>query len=59
MNYAIIMADGVFGFFKRHRRKVVLAAGLAAGGYFLVDFVNNKFFELQDRLATQRTARDK
>ncbi|ANB11994.1 Pex3p [Sugiyamaella lignohabitans] len=43
---------------KRHKRKILVATGLVAGGYFVIDYVKNKFFELQDRLATERQARE-
>lgn len=53
------MLEGLTSFVKRHRRKIYIATGLAATGYFVIDYVKNKFFELQDRLATEHAAREK
>lgn len=52
------MLSGVSGFVHRHRKKLLVTTGLVAGGYFLVDYVKSKFFELQDRLATERAAKE-
>ncbi|CAN6604755.1 peroxisomal biogenesis factor 3 [Trichomonascus vanleenenianus] len=52
------MLGGISGFVRRHKRKIILVTGLAASGYFLVDYVKTKFFELQDRLATERAAKE-
>lgn len=52
------MLSGVSGFVRRHRKKLLVTTGIVAGGYFLVDYVKTKFFELQDRLATERAAKE-
>jgi peroxin-3 len=52
------MFDRVGGFLNRHKRKLLVTAGIVAGSYFIVDYVKTKFFELQDRLATERAAQD-
>lgn len=52
------MLDRIGGFLNRHKRKLVITAGMAAGSYFIVDYVKTKFFELQDRLATERAAQE-
>uniref|UniRef100_A0A060T8S8 Peroxin-3 n=1 Tax=Blastobotrys adeninivorans TaxID=409370 RepID=A0A060T8S8_BLAAD len=49
---------GLPDFVRRHRRKILVATGIAATGYLLVDYIKSKFFELQDRLATERAARE-
>lgn len=48
----------MFAFANRHKKKAFVTVGIAAAGYYLVDYVKNKFFELQDRLAAERTARE-
>lgn len=52
------MFDSIGGFLNRHKRKLMVMAGLTAGSYFIVDYVKTKFFELQDRLATERAAQE-
>lgn len=52
------MISGVSGYLHRHRKKILISGGLIAGGYFLVDYIKDKFFELQERLATERAARE-
>jgi hypothetical protein len=53
------MLEGITSFVKRHRRKIFVVTGIAATGYFVADYVKTKFFELQDRLATEHAAREK
>lgn len=52
------MISAVTGFLNRHKRKLFVAAGVIASGYLAVDYLKSKFFELQDKLATERAAKE-
>lgn len=52
------MISAISGFLNRHKRKFIVAAGVVASGYLAVDYLKTKFFELQDRLATERAAKE-
>ncbi|VVT54461.1 uncharacterized protein SAPINGB_P004087 [Magnusiomyces paraingens] len=52
------IVSSVGTFLKRHRRKLLVSAGIVASGYLAIDYLKNKFFELQDRLASERTAKE-
>lgn len=51
--------SSIGAFINRHRRKLFISAGIVASGYFAIDYLKNKFFEIQDRLATERSAKEK
>lgn len=53
------LLTSVKAFFTRHRRKIFVSLGLFASGYFAIDYLKNKLFEIQDRLATERSAKEK
>ena len=52
------MISAVTGFLNRHKRKFFVTAGVIASGYLAVDYLKSKFFELQDKLATERAAKE-
>lgn len=52
------MITAISGFLNRHKRKLLITAGVVASGYLAVDYLKTKFFELQDRLATERAAKE-
>lgn len=52
------LLTSVKAFFTRHRRKIFVSLGLFASGYFAIDYLKNKLFEIQDRLATERSAKE-
>lgn len=53
------LVSAISNFFSRHRRKLLVSAGAMAAGYFAVEYLKNKLFEIQDRLATERSAKEK
>lgn len=52
------MISAISGFLNRHKRKFLVAAGVVASGYFAVDYLKTKFFELQDRIASERAGKE-
>lgn len=52
------MISAISGFLNRHKRKFLVTAGIVASGYFAVDYLKTKFFELQDTLASDRAAKE-
>lgn len=51
--------SSVGAFLNRHRRKLFVSAGILASGYLAIDYLKNKFFEIQERYATERSAKEK
>lgn len=44
-------------FFRRHQKKVLALVGVALSSYLFIDYVKKKFFEIQGRLSSERTAK--
>lgn len=44
-------------FVKRHKKKVAALVGMALSTYLFVDYIKKKFFEIQSRMSTERTAK--
>lgn len=53
------MLEGITGFLNKHKRKIFIVTGVAASVYFVTDYLKYKLVELQDRIATERAAKDK
>lgn len=45
-------------FFRRHQRKIYVTLGIGASAYMLTQYVKTKFLELQERILTERLAKD-
>ncbi|CAG8547047.1 11936_t:CDS:2 [Funneliformis caledonium] len=52
------MISSSIGFLKRHKKKIFITLGITGGTYFLGKFATWKFFEMQERAASERTARE-
>lgn len=52
------MISAITGFLNRHKRKLLVTAGILASGYLAIDYLKSKFFELQDRLSSERAAKE-
>lgn len=46
-------------FLKKHQRKFFVTLGITGGIYFIGKWVSWKLFEMQERAAADRTAREK
>lgn len=44
-------------FVKRHQKKLLALVGVALSSYLFVDYVKKKFFEIQGRMSSERTAK--
>lgn len=52
------MISAITGFLNRHKRKLLVTAGILASGYLAIDYLKSKFFELQDRMSSERAAKE-
>ncbi|CAI2171928.1 1237_t:CDS:2 [Funneliformis geosporum] len=52
------MISSTIGFLKRHKKKIFITLGITGGTYFLGKFATWKFFEMQEKAASERTAQE-
>ncbi|KAG0195697.1 peroxin, partial [Mortierella sp. GBA30] len=53
------MISAVQGFAKRHRRGLVITAGITGGIYLMGKYAKSKLIEFQEKTASERTAKEK
>jgi len=53
------MISAVQGFANRHRRALVITAGISGGIYMMGKYAKSKLFEFQEKSASERTAKEK
>ncbi|RIA90698.1 hypothetical protein C1645_769278 [Glomus cerebriforme] len=53
------MFSEITRFLKRHQKKIFVTLGVTGGAYFIGKWATWKFFEIQEKAAAERKAKEK